>query len=48
MFYGMQLLSATRVFMVDSRVELIGLNLEEAGEENGVAPQSDGHENVVV
>ncbi len=30
-FYGLQLLSATRAFGVDCRVELVGVSLEQGG-----------------
>ncbi len=48
MFYGLRLLSETRAFGVDCRVELVGVSLEEGGvtgsktgEENSVAPRGD-------
>ncbi len=49
MFYGLRLLSATRAFGVNYRVELVGVSLKEggvtrsySGEENGVSPRRGG------
>ncbi len=48
-FYGLRLLSTTRVFRVDLRVVLIGVILEEgsvtsswAGKANGIEPRGGG------
>ncbi len=47
-FYGLRLLSATKAFGFDCRVEMVGVSLKDggvtssrAGEENNVAPRGD-------